>query len=208
MQAVVCELGKSHHYTHGRKVSVVTDCRPLVAICTKPLSIAPKWQQNVLGKYTALHHHSTIQTMKGDSLSGTLTSKPEKEELQAVNDLTLQPIQDHQLIQIHWKMTEGPNMTTLAEVFAREQPDDKHLLPETILSLQEWTDCPRRFDTMKTTSHVPCDFKIKENVHAGNQHLLQESKRSNLARHVYWDKICENWCRQPTNRTINCDRWQ
>lgn len=160
---MVCELEKFHHYTHRRKVSIATDHKPLVAICTNPLSIAPKWQQNLLVR--TQHYTITIQYKPGreipivNSLSGSLTSKPEKEELQAINNLVLQPIQGHQLIQIHWKMTEGPNMTTLAEVFARWRPDDKQLLPETILWPQGWTDSPRRSDTMKTTSHVPCDLK-------------------------------------------------
>ena len=38
------------HYTYGRKVTVVTDPKPLVAICSKPLSKAPKRLQSILPK--------------------------------------------------------------------------------------------------------------------------------------------------------------
>ena len=41
MLAVAYGLEKIHHYTHGR--NVFTDHKPLVSICQKPLTKAPKW---------------------------------------------------------------------------------------------------------------------------------------------------------------------
>ena len=48
MLAVVYGLEKFHHCTHGRKVNVFTDHKPLVSICQKPLAKAPKRLQNLL----------------------------------------------------------------------------------------------------------------------------------------------------------------
>ena len=42
MLAVVFGLERFRHYTYGRKVTVVIDHKPLVAICSKPLPKAPK----------------------------------------------------------------------------------------------------------------------------------------------------------------------
>ena len=47
MLAVVYGQEKIHHYTHGRKVNVFTDQKPLVSICQKPLAKAPKRIQNL-----------------------------------------------------------------------------------------------------------------------------------------------------------------
>ena len=50
MLAVVFGLERFRHYTYGGKVTVVTDHKPLVAICSKPLSKAPKRLQSMLLK--------------------------------------------------------------------------------------------------------------------------------------------------------------
>ena len=48
MLAVVYGLEKFNYYTHGWKVNVFTDHKPLVSICQKPLAKAPKRLQNLL----------------------------------------------------------------------------------------------------------------------------------------------------------------
>ena len=48
MLAVVYGLEKFHHYTHGRKINVLTDHKPFVSICQKLLAKAPKRLQNLL----------------------------------------------------------------------------------------------------------------------------------------------------------------
>lgn len=83
MLEVVYGFETFHHYTHGRKVSLVTDHKALVAICSKPLSRAPKRLQNLLT--ISQHYDISIQYKSAreipiaDSLSWATTSKLEKQ---------------------------------------------------------------------------------------------------------------------------------
>lgn len=131
MLVVVYGLKKFHHYSHGRKMNVVTDHRPLVLIYVKHLKEVPKWLQDLLTSVQQWLYH-IVWARNGvpwlDVLSQEPTSRSENEELLSVNN-KIKPIQDWTQMQIHWK-TEGLIMIVLSIVIARGWPDDKRLLSD------------------------------------------------------------------------------
>lgn len=66
MLAVCFGLEKFHHFTFGRKVDVITDHKPLVAILGKPLSSAPKRLQSMILRTQA--YNITLQYKPGTQL--------------------------------------------------------------------------------------------------------------------------------------------
>ena len=85
MLAVVFGLERFRHYTYGRKVTVVTDHKPLVAICSKPLSKSPKRLQSMLLKVQEYNFEVVFkpggEIPVADTLSRAPTDKPIYEEL-------------------------------------------------------------------------------------------------------------------------------
>ena len=144
MVAVVHGLEKFHHYTHGRKVNVFIDHKPLVSICQKPLAKAPKLLPNLLLR--AQQYDFSIKYKPGkeipqaDALSRAPTDKPEAEELMIVNNLTMHPIKDRSLSEIRSKILEDPIMKILAKVIATGWPSDKRLLPDSLKPFFDYGD--------------------------------------------------------------------
>ncbi|KAK3760286.1 hypothetical protein RRG08_037346 [Elysia crispata] len=102
--AVVFGLQKFHHYTFGRKVTVVTDHKPLVAISSKPLHRAPRRLQALLLKtqtydYDMMHMPGT-QIPISDALSRAPTKDEEAQLLEEVCNLSLIDVPDHRLNEI------------------------------------------------------------------------------------------------------------
>jgi len=92
MLAATYGLEKFHHYTYGRVVNVVTDHKPLVAICSKPLSKAPRRLQNLLLR--AKHYSYTIEYKPGKDIpiADTLSRSPiSTDKEMCVNNVTLPP---------------------------------------------------------------------------------------------------------------------
>lgn len=56
---------------------------------------------------------------------------------------------------MNWKTTENLTMTAFVEVIAQEWPNEKRLLPETLLWLQGWTDSSGWADTTRIMEHHP-----------------------------------------------------
>ena len=142
--AVVYGLEKFNHYTHGKKVNVFTDHKPLVSICQKPLAKAPKWFQNLL--LCAQQYDFSIKYKPGkeipraDALSRAPTDKPEAEELMIVNNLTMHPIKDRRISEIRSKTLEDPIMKILDEVIATGWPRDKRLLSDSLKTFFDYRD--------------------------------------------------------------------
>ena len=89
MLAVVFGLERFRHYTYGRKVTVVTDHKALVAICSKPLSKAPKRLHSMLLKVQEYNFKVVFKPGSeipvADTLSRAPTGKPVYTEFVAVN---------------------------------------------------------------------------------------------------------------------------
>ena len=80
MLAIAYGLTKFHQYTYGKKVTVITDHKPLVYIVKKPIGKAPKRLQNLLLK-TQIYNYEVIY-------------KPGK-ELHCADALSRAPIEGH-----------------------------------------------------------------------------------------------------------------
>ena len=75
MLAVVFGLERFRHYTCGRKVTVVTDHKPLVAICSNPLSKAPKGLQSMLLKVQCYNFEVVFKPGSEIPVADTLSRK-------------------------------------------------------------------------------------------------------------------------------------
>lgn len=177
MLAVVYGLEKFHHYTYGRRVDVITDHLPLVSIAMKPLSRAPKRLQGLLLR--AQQYHYTLRHKPGkqiplaDALSRSPVGKPQEEEMLAVNNLTLQPIQDSRLAQIRQQTAADPTMMALAEIIAKGWPDHRSALPGTLTPYFNYRDELTAQDGIVLRGErvvIPHSMRaeIKEKVHAGH----------------------------------------
>ena len=144
MLAVVYGLEQFHHYTHGRKVNVFTDHKPLISIFQKPLVKAPKRLQNLLLR--AQQYDFSIKYKPGNeipfanALSRAPTDKPGAEERMIVNNLTMHPIKDRRLLEIRSKTLEDPTTKILTEVIATSWPSDKRLLPDSLKPFFNYMD--------------------------------------------------------------------
>ena len=144
MLAVMYGLEKIHHNTHGRKVNVFRDHKPLISICQKPLAKAPKRLQNLLLR--AQQYDFSIKYKPGkeippaDALSRAPTDKLEAEELMIVKNLSIHHIKDRWLSEIRSKTLEDPIMKILVEVIATGWPSDKRQLPDSLKPFFDYRD--------------------------------------------------------------------
>ena len=104
MLAVCFGLEKFHHYTYGRKVEVVTDHKPLVAINQKPLSRAPKRLQAMLLRALTYDFNLSYAPGKSIPVTDTLSQAPvglaKETESLSVNSVSFVPIKGSTLNEI------------------------------------------------------------------------------------------------------------
>ena len=88
MLAVCFGLEKFYHYTYGRRVTVITDHKPLESIVLKPLLKAPKRLQSLLLRTQKYDYSVMFKSGKSipvaDALSRSPLSDPNEPEF--VND--------------------------------------------------------------------------------------------------------------------------
>lgn len=120
----------------GGGVTVLTDHKPLVSINQNSLSKAPKRLQNLhlcAQQYSyTLRYKPRKEIPRSDMLSQAPANKPEMEELLPVNNLMMQPIQDHRLSQICYNTEQGHTMRALAEIITRGWPDNMKVLLDSL----------------------------------------------------------------------------
>ena len=76
MLVVVFGLERFRHYTYGGTVTIVTDHKQLVAICSKPLSKAPKRLQSMLPKVKEYNFNVVFKPGSEISVADTLSRAP------------------------------------------------------------------------------------------------------------------------------------
>ena len=144
MLTVVFGLERFYHYTYGRKVTVVTDHKPLVAICSKPLSKAQKRLQPMLLKVqeynfeVVFKHGSEIPV--ADTLSRAPTGKPIYTEVVAVNNISLTRIKEDKLDEIRGATLKDDTLKVLGDMILRGWPNEKQHVPEVILPYFSFRD--------------------------------------------------------------------
>ena len=144
MLGVVFGLERFRHYTYGRKVIVVTDHKPLVAICAKPLSRAPKRLQSMLLKIQEYNFEVRYKPGKeipvADTLSRAPTGKPTATEVVSINNIHLTSIKEDKLDEIRGATLNDATLKLLGEVILRGWPNDKQHVSETILPYYSFRD--------------------------------------------------------------------
>ncbi|KAK3773726.1 hypothetical protein RRG08_001453 [Elysia crispata] len=120
--AVVFGLQKFHHYTYGRKVTVVTDHKPLVAICSKPLHRAPRRLQALLLKTQTYDYDmmrmSGTQIPISDALSRAPTKDKKAQSLEEVCNLSLIDVPDHRLNEIRGATQKDETLKCLMDTIS------------------------------------------------------------------------------------------
>ena len=76
MLAVCFGLEKFHHYTYGRRVTVITDHKPLESIVLKPLSKAPKRLQSLLLRTQKYDYSVMFKSGKSIPVADALSRSP------------------------------------------------------------------------------------------------------------------------------------
>ena len=144
MLAVVFGLERFRHYTYGRKVTVVTDHKPLVAICSKPLSKAPKRLQSMLLKVQEYNFEVVFKPGSeipvADTLSRAPTGKPIYTEVVAVNNISLTRINEDKLDEIRGATLKDDTLKVLGDMILRGWPNEKQHVPEVILPYISFRD--------------------------------------------------------------------
>ncbi len=123
MLAVVYGLEKFHHYTFGRNVFVVTDHKPLISICLKPLSKVPKRLQNLMLWAQQYDFNLKFKPEEEIPIADTLSRAPLEDatskEIINVHNLTLHPIKDNKLAEIRMFTAKDTTLTSLGEAIMR-----------------------------------------------------------------------------------------
>ena len=131
MLAVTYGLEKFHQYTYGRKVSVITDHKPLIAITSKPLSKAPRRLQNLLMRAQKYDYHLIWKPGKQLALSDTLSrapiDNPESEEI--INCVTISHIKQHLLDRVCGATATDDILLKLMKTIVEGWPDKRYLDP-------------------------------------------------------------------------------
>ena len=144
MLAIVNGLTKFHHFTFGRFVRVLSDHKPLVSIVKKPLFRAPKRLQAMLLRLQ--EYNFEVEYRPGnlipisDALSRAPTSKPIRQELISVNNLSFSPAKEHRLQEIRDKTNADDSLQMLKKVIMKGWPCDKTLVPKCITPYFDYRD--------------------------------------------------------------------
>ncbi len=137
MLAVIFGLQKFHHYTFGRKVTVVTDHKPLVSIVKKPLHCAPKRLQSMLLKSQSYDFDliyapgTTIPVADALSRAPIHGFEPIGAEHETVHNLFLSQMKPKYIQKVKEASRNDVELTHLRKAITEGWPQDKNeLIPQ------------------------------------------------------------------------------
>ena len=184
MGAVLFGLNKFRQYTFGRKVTVITDHKPLETISKKPLSKSPKRLQNMLLR--AMEYNYTIVYRRGKSMyiSDALSRAPCKTQSEEsfqlydkINRITVDsPVDSQRLDEIRAATNVDPSLCKLRQIIMAGWPDQKSDLPQEVIPYFPYRDELCFYDGIVYRGDrivVPISMRkdMRERVHAGHQGL-------------------------------------
>ena len=195
MLAVCFGLEKFHHYTYGRRVTVITDHKPLESIVLKPLSKAPKRLQSLLLRTQKYDYSVMFKSGKSipvaDALSRSPLSDPNEPEF--VNDnIAFIAIKDDRLQEIKSATERDETLMKLKTVIMTGWPPHRASLPSALTPYHDYRDELTVQDGIILRGHrviIPTSMRreIKEKVHAG--HLGINSCIRRAKDMVYWPGV-------------------
>jgi transposase InsO family protein len=131
MLAMVFSLEKFNQYTYGRKVTVMTDHKPLESILKKPLMKAPKRLQAMMLRLQKYDIEAVYLQGKKMYLADTLSrayipeTPSESETIEYVHATTFLPISEARLKNIQENTMMDETLKKLQSVIITGWPDDK-----------------------------------------------------------------------------------
>ena len=195
MLAVTYGLEKFHHYTFGRKVTVVTDHKPLVAIKHKPLYKAPRRLQSMFLK-TQAYDYDLVYTPGtaipvADALSRSPLTKDNDatSEHEIVHNLTFTQVKDKQTQQIKAASKDDEEMMLLRRIITEGWPEHKQHIPPQVhqyysyrdeLTVQDGIVLRRQRLVVPKTLRA----KLKSKCHAGHLGINSILRRARDT--LYW----------------------
>ncbi len=191
MLAVTYGLEKFHHYTFGRRVSVLTDHKPLVAISNKPLSKAPKRLQSMLLR--AQLYNFELQYTPGSKIpvADALSRAPlcTIKTLHTVNNLAYSPVKESQWEKFQEAGKLDEEITTVIRQIADGWPglkDDVPLLAKPYFPYRDELSLQDGIVLRGERLVVPKSLRstIKRKCHAGHLGINSTLRRARDT--VYW----------------------
>ena len=191
--AVVFGLQKFHHYTYDRKVTVVTDHKPLVAISCKPLHRAPRRLQALLLKtqtydYDMMHMPGT-QIPISDAFSRPPTKDEEAQLLEEVCNLSLIDVPHQRLNEIRGATQKDETLKCLMDTISNGWPEDKNQVHACLLPYFPFRDeltvqdgIILRGERVVIPHSLRLDMKMK--VHSGHPGINASLRRAR--ERIYW----------------------
>lgn len=145
MLAITFGLEKFHQWTYGRRVSVVTDHKPLVAIKSKPLCKAPRRLQAMLLKTQTYDFELRYKPGAEMTLSDTLSRAPacdvrDDTSVEIVNNLAFTPFSKTRLEQIRKEVDHDEALAELKKVIQQGWPILRQDVPESVRPFFDYRD--------------------------------------------------------------------
>ena len=191
MLAIVFGLEKFHHYVFGRDVNIITDHKPLVSICQKNLSKAPKRLQSLLLR--AQSYNFKLQYKQGKLLpiADALSRNPVTTEMQTctVSNISDLPLRRGKFEEIRRATQEDKTLKKLIEVISAGWPAGKNEAPAEVKPYFDHRDELTEEDGVVMRGSrivIPTSLRadIKRKIHAGHSGVNSCLRRARL--YVYW----------------------
>jgi len=134
MLAIVWSVEKFNQYTFGRRVSVISDHKPLESIIKKTLAKAPKRLQGMLMRLQKYDVEVTYTPGKKMYLADTLsrayrpTTEGEHKDFEQVNATQYVAVTDSRLAEIKTATEADQTLTAVKQVILQGWPDDSTYL--------------------------------------------------------------------------------
>ena len=192
MLAILFGLEKCHHYTFGRKTSVLSDHKPLMAIVQKPLSKAPKRLQSMLLRTQMYDYDLSYSPGTTIPVADALSRAPLPDTegpMLNVNNLTLVPVKDQSIEEIRNVSQQDEEMQQLTDIIASGWPQHKNDLPILVRPYFPYRDeltiqdgLVLRGDRLVVPKALRSKFKQK--CHAGHLGINSTLRRARDV--IYW----------------------
>ena len=136
MLALVFGLTKFHHYTYGRRVTVITDHQPLVSITKKPLDKAPRRLRSMLLHIQEYDFDLIYKPGRSIPVADALSRAPIMDEsvetISVVSNLALTPITKTRLEQLRAATETDENTNALKNLTTKGWPAHKEQVPNNL----------------------------------------------------------------------------
>ncbi|XP_053388481.1 uncharacterized protein K02A2.6-like [Mercenaria mercenaria] len=201
---LVFGLKKFHQWVYGKKVKVVTDHLPLIAICKKPLFAAPVRLQRLLLNISQYDIDVTYRQGTQIPLPDTLSRFPVKDtdpsltetvEVQVNMVKRSLPVSDRKLQEIKVNTDRDEQLLSLKQVIIEGWPDERNHCKSELLDFWNYRDELTVMDGIIMKGHkivIPQSLKadLLSKLHSSS-HMGIEKTISRASDIVFWPRITQ-----------------